>query len=88
VREGYGGRARSRPPVWILAVSSRFSALQSLCFSAGVFPIELEDEPSEWNDYARGLTRSLGLACRQVLLVAGPSAHNPHANQRLEIMLF
>jgi len=38
--------------------------------------------------YARQLLPELGLPCRHVLLVAGPSPRNPEANQRLELMVF
>jgi pyruvate kinase len=68
--------SRMRLPVWTLATSTNENALQSLCFSAGVHPVYFEQEPDSWNEAALRLTREAGLACRHVLLVAGPSAHN------------
>jgi hypothetical protein len=50
--------------------------------------VDLADEPVDWREYTRDLLLQLGLRCRQVLLVAGPSARHPEANQRLELMLF
>jgi pyruvate kinase len=80
--------ARWRAPVWIIAAGRESSALQGLAFSYGVHPVDLADEPVDWREYTRDLLLQLGLRCRQVLLVAGPSARHPEANQRLELMLF
>lgn len=88
-KSGHTARAvsRGRPPVWILAVSADPTTLQGLCFSSGVFPIELKEDLDVWNDYARTLTSELGLACKKILLVAGPSQKNPKANQRIEVIV-
>jgi pyruvate kinase len=80
--------ARWRAPVWIIAAGRESSALQGLAFSYGVHPVDLAEEPVDWREYTRDLLLQLGLRCRQVLLVAGPSARHPEANQRLELMLF
>jgi pyruvate kinase len=80
--------ARWRAPVWTIAAGRESSALQGLAFSYGVHPVDLADEPVDWREYTRDLLLQLGLRCRQVLLVAGPSARHPEANQRLELMLF
>jgi pyruvate kinase len=80
--------ARWRAPVWIIAAGPEPAAMQGLTFSYGVHPVDLEEEPLEWRDYAAGLLSELGLPCKQVLLVAGPSPRNPEANQRLELMVF
>lgn len=89
-KSGHTARAvsRGRPPVWILAVSEDPATLQGLCFSSGVHPIEINEDQGIWNDYARSLTSKLGLTCNKVLLVAGPSQKNPHANQRIEVIVF
>jgi pyruvate kinase len=79
---------RWRAPVWVVAVGSDPSAMQGLAFSYGVHAIDLEEEPDDWRDYAQHLLPELGLPCKQVLLVAGPSPRNPEANQRLELMIF
>jgi pyruvate kinase len=62
--------------------------MQGLAFSYGVHAIDLEEEPDDWRGYAQHLLPELGLPCKQVLLVAGPSPRNPEANQRLELMFF
>jgi pyruvate kinase len=62
--------------------------MQGLAFSYGVHPVDLEEEPDNWRDYAQRLLLELGLPCRRVLLVAGSSPQNPKANQRLELMVF
>lgn len=89
-REGTTARAvaRWRAPVWIVAVGREPSVMQGLAFSYGVHPVDLAEEPDDWRKYAKGLLSELGLPCRQVLLVAGPSTRQPDANQRLELMLF
>jgi pyruvate kinase len=50
--------------------------------------VDLEEEPDDWRSYAQRLLSELGLPCKQMLLVAGPSRRNPEANQRLELMVF
>jgi pyruvate kinase len=80
--------ARWRPPVWIIAAGPDPATMQSLAFSYGVHPVDLEEEPGDWRGYAERLLPELGLPCKQVLLVAGPSPQNPGANQRLELMVF
>ncbi|MEX1119486.1 MAG: pyruvate kinase [Terrimicrobiaceae bacterium] len=79
--------SRSRPPVWVIAVSEDPATLQGLCFSSGVFPLEIDEDPDDWNLFARSLTPRLGFSCKKILLVAGPSQKNPHANQRIEVIV-
>ena len=80
--------ARWRAPVWVVAAGSEPAAMQGLAFSYGVHAIDLEEELADWRGYAQHLLSELGLPCKQVLLVAGPSPRNPEANQRLELMVF
>jgi pyruvate kinase len=80
--------ARWRAPVWVVAASPEAGAMQGLAFSYGVHPVDLPEDPVDWRGYTRRLLSELGLPCRQVLLVAGPSPQNPEANQRLELMVF
>ena len=47
--------------------------MQGLAFSYGVHPVDLAEEPDNWRGYAQRLLLELGLPCKQVLLVAGPS---------------
>jgi pyruvate kinase len=87
-----GGTARAvarwKAPVWVVAAGPEPATMQGLAFSYGVHPVDLEEEPLEWRGYAARLLSDLGLPCKQVLLVAGPSPRNPEANQRLELMVF
>jgi pyruvate kinase len=89
-RDGTTARAvaRWKAPVWVVAAGPEPAAMQGLAFSYGVHPVDLEEEPGNWRDYARRLLLELGLPCKRVLLVAGPSPQNPEANQRLELMVF
>jgi pyruvate kinase len=80
--------ARWRAPAWIVALGPEPAIMQSLAFSYGVHPVDLQEEPGDWRRYAERLLAELGLPCKQVLLVAGPSPQNPDANQRLELMVF
>jgi pyruvate kinase len=80
--------ARWRAPVWVVAAGPEPVAIQGLAFSYGVHPVDLEREPDDWRGYARHLLMELGLPCKHVLLVAGPSARYPETNQRLELMVF
>ena len=80
--------ARWRAPVWVVAAGREPAAMQGLAFSYGVHPVDLDEEPDNWRGYTQHLLLELGLACKQVLLVAGPSPRNPEANQRLELMVF
>ena len=73
-------------PVSIPTVKGNATA--GLAFSYGVHPVDLAQDPHDWRGYAWSLLSELGLACRQVLLVAGPPPQNPEANQRLELMVF
>ena len=89
-RDGTTARAvaRWRAPVWVVAAGREPANMQALAFSYGVHPVDLEEEPEDWRDYARRLLMELGLPCNQALLVSGPSSRNPNANQRLELMVF
>ena len=89
-RDGSTARAvaRWRAPVWLVAAGPEPGAMQGLAFSYGVHPVDLAEDPRDWRGYAWRLLSELGLPCRQVLLVAGPSPQSPEANQRLELMVF
>jgi pyruvate kinase len=72
--------ARWRAPVWVVAAGPETGAMQGLAFSYGVHPVDLSEDLHDWRDYTRRLLSELGLPCRQVLLVAGPSPRSPKAN--------
>jgi pyruvate kinase len=89
-RSGLTARAvvRSRPSVWILAVGRHPAALQNLSFSYGVHAIDADEPDDSWGAFARQVLPQLGLKCRHVMLVAGPSSRDPEANHRLEFLQF
>ncbi len=78
--------SRCKPPVWILAPSRDAAACQNLAFSYGVHPIDLAEEPDDWQQWAAQWLRKHGVAAERVMLVAGPSPRNPNANHRIELM--
>jgi pyruvate kinase len=78
--------SRCKPPVWIIAPSCDPATCQALAFSYGVYPVDLAEEPSEWRKFVARWLRENGVAAQRVMLVAGPSASNPKANHRIELM--
>jgi pyruvate kinase len=78
--------SRCKPLVWIAAPSSDPAACQGLAFSYGVYPIDLAEEPADWRGFAAVWLREHGIEAEYVMLVAGPSAKNPNANHRIELM--
>jgi pyruvate kinase len=77
--------ARSRPPVWIIAVGPDSVTQQGLAFSYGVHPLVLNEDPEDWAIFAKHSMPQLGIAGRHAMLVAGPSPRHPLAHHRLEI---
>jgi len=78
--------ARWRAPVWVLALGPLPDAMQGLAFSAGVFPIDLPEDPEDWTPFLKNLVQSMGIPCERILLITGPSVRHPNANQRLELI--
>jgi pyruvate kinase len=78
--------SRLRPAVWIAALSSDPAVCQALQFSYGVDATEMTVEPRDWSACAADLIRQWRMPGDMALLVAGPSAANPHANHRLEFL--
>jgi pyruvate kinase len=87
-RGGTTARAISRckPPVWIIAPSRDPAVCQGLAFSYGVHPVDLVEEPDDWRQWIARWLGKHGVAAKGVMLVAGPSARNPKANHRIELM--
>jgi pyruvate kinase len=87
-RGGSTARAISRckPRVWIIAPSCDAVACQSLVFSYWVHPVRLSEEPDDWHSWVARWLREHGVAAERVMAVAGPSARNPTANHRIELM--
>ena len=78
--------ARFRPPVWILAVSSQETTCQRLQFTFGVQPVSEPDHPEDWKKYMRHGLEAFGIGGDFVVLTEGPSAKNPEANNRMELV--
>jgi pyruvate kinase len=85
-----GGTARMisrfKPAVWVLAPCADPVACQGLSFSYGVYPIDCADDPDNWRDFAARWLRQHQLSGPLAMLVAGPSARNPEASHRIEIL--
>jgi pyruvate kinase len=78
--------SRLKPAVWIAAPSRTLAVCQGLAFSYGVHPIDLAEEPADWKHWIQSWSRQNGIRGERVILVAGPSARNPNANHRIELM--
>ena len=78
--------ARSRLPVWIIAISSHRTTCQTLQFSSGVFPVLEREPPEDWNTYVRAWIQEHELRGDLVILTEGPSLNHPEANHRMEII--
>jgi len=78
--------SRFNPPLWIAALSPDRGVCQGLCFSYGVHPMEIAEEPENWRDLAVSWLGEQNLTGLVAMLVAGPSARNPDANHRIEFM--
>jgi pyruvate kinase len=78
--------SRCKPEPWTIAPSIDPAACQGLAFSYGVHAVDIEDEPSDWGEFATRWLQAHGIAAERLMLVAGPSSRNPHANHRIEFM--
>jgi pyruvate kinase len=78
--------SRCKPLVWIVAPSGDPGACQGLAFSYGVYPLDLAEEPADWREFAANWLGERNIAAEHVMLIAGPSAKNPNANHRLELI--
>ncbi len=78
--------SRCKPSVWLVAPSHDPAVCQNLAFSYGVYPVDLNEEPADWSEFASRWLGDHGIQASRVILVAGPSPRNPHANHRIELM--
>jgi pyruvate kinase len=78
--------ARFKPPLWITAISPLHATCQDLLFSYGVIPVFYAEHPQDWKPFARVWLQSHGIEGDLVVLIEGPSAENPDANHRMEIL--
>jgi pyruvate kinase len=72
--------------VWLVAPSPDAAACQGLAFSYGVYPVENPDEDTDWREFIERWLQANNMTAKRVMLVAGPSARNPNANHRIELM--
>lgn len=78
--------SRCKSRVWSIAPSVDPAVCQGLCFSYGVHPVDLDAEPDDWKEYVRRWLGAHQVRATRVIMVAGPSERNPHANHRIEFM--
>jgi pyruvate kinase len=78
--------ARFRTPVWIVAVSTQEATCQKLQFTSGVYPVCYPERPDDWKPYITAWLRDHAIEGDLVILTEGPSAKQPEANNRLEII--
>lgn len=79
--------SRFKPAVWIVAPSPDDAVCQGLAFSYGTLPIHInEEEPPDWREWTINWSRQNNVPAKRVILAAGPSARNPTANHRIELM--
>jgi len=85
-----GATARSialfRLPVWTIAASPHEATCRGLQFSYGVHAVHVPETPDDWSTFARTFLAEHGITGRIALLIEGPSARNPDANNRMEII--
>ena len=78
--------SRFKLPVWIAAVSPDEATCAGLQFSYGVSPVHVAEVPDDWTSFARRWAQNQKLADGRIVLIQGPSKHNPDTNPRLEIL--
>jgi pyruvate kinase len=78
--------SRFSPAVWIVALSRDTGVCQGLAFSYGVYPVQLQEDPENWSDFAREWLEENEVPGSVAVLVAGPSPRNPDANHRIEFL--
>jgi pyruvate kinase len=78
--------AALRLPVWTVAVSPQAKSCQDLLFSYGVVPILELNYPESWKPYVKNWLQQQNIPAGLVILTEGPSAKNPEANHRMEII--
>ena len=78
--------ARFRPQVWIIAFSTSHAVCQDLQFSYGVYPVHIDQQPESWSSFVRHWLASRDVHQGVAVMTLGPSARDPHANHRMEII--
>lgn len=78
--------SRFNPAVWNIALSREDAVCQGLAFSYGVHPVQIDEDPEDWREFAADWLQEHQLPGAVAMLVAGPSSRNPSANHRLEFL--
>ena len=78
--------SRLNPATWIVAVSRDAAVCQGLTFSSGVHPVHVTWQPERWRDFIQEWIREHQIPGALAMLAAGPSAHHPDDNHRLELL--
>jgi pyruvate kinase len=78
--------SRFNPAVWIVALSRDAAVCQGLTFSSGVHPVHVARQPERWRDFIREWIGEHQVPGALAMLAAGPSAHHPDDNHRLEVL--
>ena len=78
--------SRCKPSIWIVAPCADATACQRLAFSYGVHPLDIAEQPADWQEFATHWLDERGVAVEQVMLIIDPSLGGPRASHRLELM--
>lgn len=78
--------SRLNRPLWIVALGRDPAVCQQLVFSYGVEPLQMDENPENWRDFAKAWLEEHEISGPIALLVAGPSRRNPEANYRIEFL--
>ena len=77
---------RFRLPQWILTPSNHEKCCQELQFSYGVFPVLIEQEEPNWQQYSRKLPLEMGFAHGLVMLIEGEGTLQFEDTKRIDII--
>jgi pyruvate kinase len=80
--------SRFKPKAGIVAISHDEAVCKGLIFSYGVYPVQFENEPDNWSDFARNWLAGHQEPGGTSILVGGPNQLNPGANHRIEFLRF
>ena len=78
--------SRLNPATWSVAVIRDAAVCQGLTFSSGVHPVHVTRQPERWRDFIQEWIREHQVPGALAMLAAGPSAHHPDDNHRLEVL--
>jgi pyruvate kinase len=67
-------------------MSPHETTCRRLQFTWGVHPEHVPERPKNWNIWVRDWLKAHGISGSVALLTEGPSADNPSANNRMEVI--